>query len=380
MKDKKDMKIIAFYLPQFHAIPENDEWWGKGFTEWTNVKKGVPLFQGHVQPKVPMNNQYYNLLDDNVKAWQISLAKENGIYGFCFYHYWFGGKLMLQKPLEQYLSNQTLDFPFCFCWANPEWTKIWAGEGSKVLIEQDYGDESQWEQHLQYLLPFFRDERYIKEDGKPLLVIYTPNEIPCLKEMIKYIRRRVKEEGFAGLALAYQYYVNEKEDKEIRPLFDYCIKFQPVYALQEIEGQYQKGKLLAALRKIDGIYQKLFKRTLSDFLKKVRCTEYDKVWECILVQKPEEKDIPGAVVDWDNTPRRGKAGRVFIGATPEKFKEYMKKLIKKAQNEYKTDYIFVTAWNEWSEGSYLEPDEKNGDAYLKAIKQAIAETRDNGEV
>lgn len=374
------MKIIAFYLPQFHAIPENDEWWGEGFTEWTNVKNGVPLFQGHNQPKVPMGGQYYNLLDDNVKEWQVSLAKDNGIYGFCFYHYWFGGKLMLQKPVEQYLANQTLKLPFCLCWANPEWTKIWAGEGSKVLIGQDYGDESQWEQHLQYLLPFFRDDRYIKENGKPLLVIYTPAEIPCLKDMIIYIRKRMKEEGFDGIKLAYQYYVSPSEDKEIRPLFDYCIKFQPIYALQEIEGQNQKGRFLSVLRRIDGLYQKIFRRTLSDFLKKVRCTDYDLVWKTILAQQPEEKDIPGAVVDWDNTPRRGKAGRVFLGATPDKFKEYMKKLIKKAQNEYKTEYIFVTAWNEWSEGSYLEPDENNGDAYLKAIKQAIDETTGNGEL
>ena len=132
----QETKVIAFYLPQFHATPENDEWWGEGFTEWTNVRNAKPLFEGHDQPKIPLNNNYYNLLDDEVKKWQVQIARENGVYGFCFYHYWFGGKLMLQKPLEQYLANKELDLPYCFCWANPPWTKVWAGQGSTILISE----------------------------------------------------------------------------------------------------------------------------------------------------------------------------------------------------------------------------------------------------
>ena len=364
------MKIIAFYLPQFHTIPENDQWWGKGFTEWVNVKKAAPLFRGHEQPKVPLDNNYYNLLDDNIKAWQIDLAKENGIYGFCFYHYWFNGKLMLEKPVEQYLDNKTLDLPFCLCWANPEWTKIWAGKGSEVLISQDYGEEFQWEAHFQYLLQFFKDDRYIKEDGKPLLVIYTPYEIPCLADMITYIRRRILEEGFPGIKLAYQYYVSEKEDSTIRPLFDYCIKFQPIYAIREIEDMSRRGTILKLLRQIDKVYHKCLGGSLTDKIKKVRKYDYDKLWQIILSSTVKNKDIPCAFVNWDNTPRRGRAGKVSVGATPEKFAKYMKQLIAKAKNEYKTDYVFVTAWNEWSEGSYLEPDEVNGKAYLNAVKKA----------
>ncbi len=367
------MKVIAFYLPQFHTIPENDQWWGEGFTEWTNVKKAKPLFEGHQQPKIPLDNNYYNLLDDKVKEWQISLAKENNVYGFCFYHYWFGGKLMLERPIEQYLINEALDLPFCLCWANPEWTKIWAGEGSKVLIKQEYGEEADWEKHFQYLLPYFKDSRYIKEDGMPLLVIYSPEEIPCIKPMVEFIRRRCVEEGFLGVKLAYQYYVSEAADEKIRPLFDYSIRFQPVYALHSLENASKKGWIISILRKIDMIYSKLFKKTLSDLFQNVRKSDYDDVWEQILSAKVNEKDVPCGFVNWDNSPRRGKAGRVFVGGNPKKFQAYMKRLLVKARKEYHTDYVFVNAWNEWSEGAYLEPDKMSQDGYLKAIKRAVDE-------
>ena len=160
------MKIIAFYLPQFHNIPENDEWWGDGFTEWVNVKKAKPLFDGHVQPKEPLNDNYYNLLDDNIKIWQAKIAKEYGVYGFCYYHYWFNGKLLLEKPMEQMLNNKKIDIPFCISWANEPWTKAWVNE-KKVLIPQSYGGVNEWKEHFDYLLPFFKDERYIKVHNKP---------------------------------------------------------------------------------------------------------------------------------------------------------------------------------------------------------------------
>lgn len=365
------IKPIAFYLPQFHAIPENDEWWGKGFTEWVNVKNASPLFDGHDQPKIPLNNNYYNLLDDSVKKWQISLAKDNGIYGFCFYHYWFGGKLMLEKPIEQYLANKDLDFPFCLCWANPVWTKIWAAKGSEILIDQEYGDESQWNSHFNYLLQFMKDERYIKEDGCPLLVIYTPAEIPCIEKMVAYFRKRSIEAGFNGIRLAYQYYVDEVTDNFLRPLFDYCIKFQPVYALTDLESKGAAGMLTKLKKSINNSINKMFKVNLADHLLKLRLSDYDEVWERILSDTVKNKDIPCAFVNWDNTPRRGQAGRVILGGSAEKFEDYLLKLRKRIEKEYDTDYLFITAWNEWSEGSYLEPDSINGNAYLLAIKKAI---------
>jgi len=366
------MKIIAFYLPQFHAIPENDAWWGKGFTEWTNVKKAKPLFKGHYQPRIPINSNYYNLLNDEVKQWQIELASKNGIYGFCFYHYWFGGKLMLEKPIEQFLRNKDLDFPFCLCWANPPWTKVWAKEGNSILLDQNYGNQHDWEEHIQYLLPFFRDRRYITDDNMPLLIIYEPSQIPCLEDMISYIRVRVTEEGFLGVKIAYQYYQSAEDDKKIRWLFDYVIEFQPIYALENLRNNLMKRTSSFARTITDYIYR-ITGKHLSDYLlRKIRISDYDMVWKSILEMQPkDEKSIPGAFVDWDNTPRRGYSGRVFVGGNPQKFEVYLTLQIERAKKIYKKDYLFITAWNEWAEGSYLEPDEKYKCEYLHAIKRAL---------
>ena len=219
------MKIIAFYLPQFHNIPENDEWWGNGFTEWTNVKKAKPLYEGHMQPRVPLGGNYYNLLDDNVKIWQADLAKKYGVYGFCYYHYWFNGKMLLEKPMEQMLANKEVDIPFCICWANEPWTKAWVGDERKLLIAHEYGKEEEWKQHFMYLLPFFKDKRYITKDGKPLFVFYRPDIVPCMKEMIETWDKLAKENGLSGITFAFQSgdydWNNSKEAK----LFDMILSF-----------------------------------------------------------------------------------------------------------------------------------------------------------
>ncbi|RRQ78488.1 glycoside hydrolase family 99-like domain-containing protein, partial [Enterococcus faecium] len=198
------MRVIAFYLPQFHEIPENNEWWGEGFTEWTNVKTARPLYSGHYQPREPINDNYYDLLNDDVKEWQVSIAKKNGIYGFCFYHYWFDGKMLLEKPVEQFLKNKNLDINFCLSWANEPWTKAWVSKNDSILIEQNYGNEENWEKHFDYLLPFFKDSRYICNDGKPLFVIYRPEQIGCLNEMLDYWQILAKKNGLAGIDFAYQ--------------------------------------------------------------------------------------------------------------------------------------------------------------------------------
>lgn len=199
------MKTIAFYLPQYHTIPENDVWWGKDFTEWTNLKKSTALFDGHYQPRIPENRNYYNLLDDTVKQWQIDLAKKYGIYGFCFYHYWFkGGKKLLERPIEQFLENKSLKMPFCLCWANEPWTRAWDGKTKEVIMPQEYGTEQEWREHFQYLLPFLKDERYIYVDGKPLLVFYKPELIENLKAMIDIWKEMALTAGLPGLTFVVQ--------------------------------------------------------------------------------------------------------------------------------------------------------------------------------
>lgn len=376
------MKVIAWYLPQFHEIRENNEWWGEGFTEWVNVKKAKKYFEGQRQPRIPMNNNYYNLLDDDVKKWQIELAKENGIYGFCMYHYWFDGKLLLEKPVEQYLANKELDLPFCICWANEHWTTQWKGDNYKILIEQRYGREQQWKEHFEYLYKFFVDERYIKEDGKPLIVIYRPELIECLNEMIDLWQKLAVEKGLPGLCMAYQGSTLDYKKKRDDSKFEYNIEFQPQKTFTKLRRKHFKGLRIIEDR-LPGyvvnsrLLYKVKTFFLKDISKKENSYDYQLIWDTINKTVPaSDKCIPGAFVDWDNSPRKCARGTFLIGANPEKFKENFDVLVKRTKKIYKKDYIFIFAWNEWCEGGYLEPDEEYKNGYLEAIKQVLI---DNNE-
>lgn len=368
------MKIIPLYLPQFHQIPENDEWWGEGFTEWTNVKKSKPLFKNHYQPRVPLNDNYYDLTDIEVLKWQCATAKKYGIYGFCFYHYWFNGKLLLEKPMELLLAHPEIDINYSISWANHNWEDGWkASEGrERILIGHDFNDEKDWISHFNYMLQFFKDPRYIVEDNKPLLTIYIPNIIVKLNKMLVLWDGMAKKEGFSGLKFAYQSAMAYHSNGWDRTMFDYAIQFQPGFV------NINKGVLhsLNLMKYSHWLKSKLgIKRRLVQGNKGVTILDYDATWEKILEIKVSEKGlIPSAFVDWDNTPRKQDRGSVYLGATPEKFKEYFKQLIYKSRNEYKQDKIFVFAWNEWAEGGYLEPDEKYRYSYLEAIKEALLET------
>lgn len=377
------MKTIAFYLPQYHTIPENDVWWGKDFTEWTNLKKSTALFDGHYQPRIPENRNYYNLLDDTVKQWQIDLAKKYGIYGFCFYHYWFkGGKKLLERPIEQFLENKSLKMPFCLCWANEPWTRAWDGKTKEVIMPQEYGTEQEWREHFQYLLPFLKDERYIYVDGKPLLVFYKPELIENLKAMIDIWKEMALTAGLPGLTFVVQgsnYNATQIFDNN---LFDYGMMYEPgftdMYISRATSNELQKKRRKEC--------PALYRYKIKTFLKRriynafglsrshvVDRINYDLYWEAILSRPANTRFIPGAFTDWDNSPRRGCKGRIFIGSTPEKFQKYFSRLVKKTRDEYHMDMIFITAWNEWTEGAYLEPDEKYGCRYLQAIHDALEE-------
>ena len=377
------MKIIAYYLPQFHNIPENDEWWGNGFTEWTNIKKAKPLYDGHAQPKVPLNGNYYNLLDNEVKRWQVELAKKYGIYGFCYYHYWFGGKLLLEKPMEQMLADKSIDLPFCISWANHSWSKTWVGDRKTVLIKQTYGDADEWRAHYEYLSQFFRDERYIKMNGKPLLVMYQPEVIPCLNEMIDLWERLAIQDGFPGLCLAYQTittdFVAEAEDSRFR----YCIEYQPRQGRVRLTDSTLGGikrvrrKLARAIQRASGIDILQIGTAKLQKLAHTNPINYDDVWESIIGMGPiSSKSIPGAFSMWDNSPRYGENAEVYVGGTPEKFASYLSRQIAHAKRDYDSDFMFFFAWNEWCEGGYLEPDEDVGYGYLEGIRYALKE---NGE-
>lgn len=374
------MKIIAFYLPQFHEIPENNEWWGKGFTEWTTMKKAKPLYEGHYQPRIPLNENYYNLLDPQVMEWQCKIAKEHGIYGFCFYHYWFDGHLLLEKPVEKYLQDEKCDLPFCICWANEHWTKAWEGKHNQVLIPQRYGGEKEWKEHFEYLLPFLKDPRYIHIDGKPLMIIYRPELIDCMNDMLDCWQRIAKEQGIGQLSFVYQFVNYDLDENKDDSRFDYAIEYQPVYATRymALESGNNKTQLkerikLFAEKKLHIILDTNSLKQL--WHKGPKKESYDEVWRYILQNKPKDKKhIPGAFVDWDNTPRKGENGTVYEGASPKKFGIYLEQLIKKTKEEYHKDYIFIFAWNEWSEGGYLEPDERYHYEYLEQIRKALEKT------
>lgn len=353
MEDK--IKIIAFHLPQYHQIPENDAWWGEGFTEWTNVKKAVPLFAGHQQPKKPLNGFYYDMTDHAARVWQANLAQKYGIYGFCYYHYWFDGKLLLEKPLEALLREKDIGLPFCLCWANEPWTRTWDGKRNQILIEQRYGKEAEWLDHFSYLEPFLRDSRYIRINNKPVIVIYRSSSIKCYDEMIQCWREAGRKRGIGELYIIDEN--NSFQNHYETDSSDAVLYLEPMYTIQYGRSVWEK-----VIQRIRGQIKALRYQNSIHYYK------YDELWRNILRRKEKgcKKTYPGAFVSWDNTPRKGKRGVVVEGATPKKFQQYMQRQMEHAK-QTESEYIFLNAWNEWAEGTYLEPDEEHAYQYLEAI-------------
>lgn len=351
------MKLIAMYLPQFHEIPENNDAWGNGFTEWTNVKKAKPLFLGHNQPRVPLHNNYYNLLEDGVLEKQMTMAKKAGIYGFCFYHYWFGGRMVLEKPVRMLLENKNIDFHYCFSWANEPWTKTWHGAGGnkEILIPQTYGGQEEWEAHYNYFRPYFMDDRYVKEDNRPVLLIYRLRNISRFNEMLRYWNECAKKDGFAGVFAVSMNKGREHVEKSC--WVNASVDFEPNNTRAEVMNetaflQPKETKSLLwnwfAVKRMD--YKKLNKKMIST---------------------PHAKNhFRMAFVDFDDSPRRGLRAVIAKGSTPQRFGRYLKEFIRISQKEG-NKYLFINAWNEWGEGNYLEPDERHGYGYLKQIRQAV---------
>lgn len=360
------MRVVAFYLPQFHPIPENDRWWGDGFTEWTNTRRAQPLFPGHYQPREPEGGRYYTLLDPGVRQWQADLARSFGIDAFCYYHYWFNGRRLLERPFEEVLHSGLPDFPFCLSWANEPWSRTWTGHRRSILVSQEYGDESDWQRHFDYLNTAFQDRRYLRVDGKPIFLIYRPSDIPRCADMIALWRRAAREAGLEGLHLLH---VLNTFEPHVRAGFDGVIELEPMYTISHRmpalwrTRRYLVGLLRSISRPFGGLRGRFIDRVA-----------YDRVWENILARGAQDGGrIPtyvGAFVDWDNTPRRGRDGTVFVGSSPEKFGAYFRREIARARLVTRTDLVFINAWNEWAEGAYLEPDARFGSAYLQALRES----------
>lgn len=350
------MKVIAMYLPQFHKVKENEEWWGEGFTDWVSAKRGVPLFEGHYQPRLPDRDYYYDLEKKETLVWQADLMKKYKVDGLCFYHYWFeNGKKILQKPAENLLQWKDIDMPFCFSWANETWARSWSNlrntnvwsnlqeplkDGTSVLLNQSYGSEKDWAEHFSYLRSFFLDKRYIKIDGKPVFLIYKSGQIGCLSKMLSLWREMALESGFPGL-----YIIGSFADGATRSYLDAELIHEPVSA---------NGKLLSGLH-----------------VNHAKRLSYPAVWNAILNEPGDDKTFFGGFVGYDDTPRRGKEGVVIENGTPAFFGEFLAELFAKNYANGK-DITFVNAWNEWGEGMYLEPDQRSGTGYLEQISHAKA--------
>lgn len=351
------MRLVSFYLPQFHEIPENNDAWGRGFTEWTNVSKSRPLYLGHRQPRVPLNGNYYNLLEDGVMEWQTDLARRYGIYGFCFYHYWFQGRLVLEKPVERLLKNEKIDFHYCFAWANEPWTKTWHGAGGnkEILIPQTYGGEEEWSRHYEYFLPFFLDERYIKEDNRPMLLVYRLRNVPHFNDMIRYWNARAKEDGFEGLFIVSMNVCREHVAKSI--WVNGSVDFEPNRTKSE-----KLGTESAIAPKADGGW--IWNRFA------LKAIQYDRINREMLKAPHEKNHFRTVFVDYDDSPRRGIRAVVTRGSSPEKFGRYLRAAVQQSMEEG-NGYVFVNAWNEWGEGNYLEPDEWHGYSYLEKVRECV---------
>lgn len=361
-----DVKPIAIYLPQFHPIAENNTWWGEGFTEWTNVKKSKPVFEGHYQPHVPKNHHYYNLDDIEVMKNQAQVAQEYGVYGFCFYHYWFNGKLLLEKPIHNWLSSD-IDFPFCLSWANENWTRRWDGKDKEILISQNYSDEDDGA-HIHYLLPIFRDPRYIKINGKPVFLMYRSELHPNIKAATDHWREEAKKAGFPDLFLIRMENFFRDDDPTLSG-FDAGMEFAPDVSCQGKKvhkrnmPKYLTNKLLHHLGiKKNGVYE----NGVYDYI--------------TLKENMKNRDIPDypyfrcACPSWDNSPRRSQHARIFINSNPELFGEWIRSLSTYTRKAFAPDqrFMFINAWNEWGEGCHLEPDEKYGYEFLEAVRDNIS--------
>ncbi len=366
------------YFPQFHEIAENNKWWGAGFTDWNNVKEGKPQFKGHYQPRIPLGGKYYDQSELSTLQWQIELAKKYGIYGFCHYHYWFDGIQLLEKPTDLMLANKQLDFPFCLSWANETWSRRWDGRDNEILVEQTHpANKESWKKHFDYLIHFWKDSRAIKVNGKPVFVIYRPQYIININEMIEYWQALARENGLLGIYIIHQQSF-ELPNKKILKSFDAIFRFQPAAAINEQRKEsllFSGLPLLNVFRLLPEKVQDFVRAKKTKLRSKVQIHDYDSIWQNILNLELDSHltSYPGCFVDWDNTPRYKNRATIYHEASPKRFEYWFSKLLDTMPlRKLPENYIFLNAWNEWSEGAYIEPDEKYQYAYLEAIMNALS--------
>jgi len=363
----KTLRPLAIYLPQFHPIPENNEWWGKGFTEWRNVTKCTPRFQGHYQPHLPADIGFYDLRLHTTLIEQAKLAKEYGIEGFCFYHYWFNGRRVLETPVDNMLAAGTPDFPFCLCWANENWTRRWDGMEGEILLKQEYSDDDD-RAHISALKKYFQDSRYIRVDGKPVFIVYRPSLFPDIRKTTETWRAECRNNGVGEIYLMYMQSFKNYEDPAVMG-FDAAVEFQPdFWNFPEPTHEFDQQ---------ESYFKRLFynKETARVKNRHDRIFTYDAVMKRMMQrEKPPYKRYPGVFPMWDNAARREKGATIIHGSEPQLYEKWLKDIVANFK-PYSGDenFIFINAWNEWAEGNHLEPCQKWGRAYLEATQRSLTD-------
>lgn len=361
------VRLIAFYLPQFHPIPENDDWWGRGFTEWTNVTRARPRFVGHYQPHLPADLGFYDLRLPETREAQAALAREYGIGGFCYYHYWFNGRRVLERPFNEVLASGRPDFPFCLCWANENWTRAWDGFDRRVLLGQDYNEEDDLA-HIRSLVPALSDSRYIRFRGRPLLLVYRANRLPEPRRTAERWRDEARKAGLGELFLArVESFPDEQGDPAVIG-FDGAVEFPPASARYRTTPIGRKVRRAAAQYGLPLVGLARRHLLLRDY------------WEDAALPLLERPDPPyfrfrGVMPSWDNSARRKRHPTIFVRSTPRKYEQWLTEVVRRASEAGGEQLVFVNAWNEWAEGNHLEPDQRWGHAYLEATRAAIDGSR-----
>lgn len=362
------VRAIAFHLPQFHPIPENDEWWGKGFTEWTNVTKARPFFPGHYQPHLPADLGFYDLRLPEARAAQAALAAQYGIYGFCYYHYWFNGRQLLERPVNEIWKSGEPDLPFCLCWANGNWNRAWNGSDHEVLMEQRYSAADDLA-HIRALIPFFMDRRYIRVANRPLFLVYWASRLPEPKKTTDLWRREAERAGLKGLFLVRV----ESHDGpgDPRPMgFDCSLEFQPRSSIlwssrTPRRKWWHRHKL--------GTGERAFRENLV-------CEYEGLVRQSLAEPLPAYPRIPCVCPGWDNSPRRRSGAVIVTNSTPQLYERWLREIVNRQALRIRADgnsgispesLVVVNAWNEWAEGNHLEPCQRWGHAYLDATRRAL---------
>jgi len=360
MNKQSCVKLLAFYLPQFHPIPENDRWWGNGFTEWNHVSKAKPLFPGHYQPHGPGELGFYDLRSPEVREKQALLARQYGIDGFCYYHYWFRGRKLLQQPFEEVLSSGRPDLPFCLCWANENWTRAWDGRERSVLIAQEYSEEDDLA-HIRSLLPAFADRRYIKIDQKPFFLVYRAEALPDPVRTVALWRSEAKKAGFKDLYLAcVEGFLKDKDPGEMG--FDAAVEFAPDWRI------LKRSFFPAPWHGFSALWQKFLFA-----LKKNIIVDYQEMVTYMLRKhEVSYKRFRCVAPSFDNSPRRARGAAIFTGSEPKQYQKWLEAVIHRTVEKFEREekIVFINAWNEWGEGCHLEPDVRYGRAWLEATRLA----------